>query len=96
MVDQHGVPEGHLLGEGAFGKIELVGVADVTDTPDLVADVAVSPDEQYAFLANWGEPDCAANSGGRSELAGRGSLGHRHLRPDQPARGELHPVQPGQ
>ena len=62
MVDQHGVPEGHLLGEGAYGKIELLGVADVTDTPDLVADVAVSPDEQYAFLANWGEPDCAANS----------------------------------
>jgi hypothetical protein len=62
MVDQHGDPEGHLLGTGEFGKIELVGVADVTDTPDLVADVALSPDNQFAFLANWGEPDCAANS----------------------------------
>ena len=68
MVDQHGTLDDHLLGPGEWGKIELVGVADVTDTPDLVADVAVSPDNQYAFLANWGEPDCAANS----EAGGQG------------------------
>ena len=55
---QHGPTEGHLIGEGAWGKIELVGKAELTETPDLIADVAVSPDNQYAFLANWGEPDC--------------------------------------
>jgi hypothetical protein len=56
---QHGAPEGHLLGSGAFGNIELLGVERVTNTPELVADVTVSPDGQTAFLANWGEPDCA-------------------------------------
>ena len=30
--------------------------------PDLVADVAVDPDGEVAYLANWGEPDCAANT----------------------------------
>lgn len=58
-VAQHGTLDGHLVGTGAFGKIELVDVVDVTDTPDLIADVAVSPDGNFAFLANWGEPDCA-------------------------------------
>ena len=56
---QHGSNTGHLLGSGAFGNIELLGVERVTDTPELVADVAVSPDGQWAFLANWGEADCA-------------------------------------
>lgn len=56
---QHGQPTGHLLGSGAFGNIELVSKLRLTDTPELVADVAVSPDGNYAFLANWGEPDCA-------------------------------------
>jgi hypothetical protein len=56
---QHGVQEGHLIGSGAFGNIELLGVERVTSTPELVADVTVSPDGQWAFLANWGEPDCA-------------------------------------
>ena len=55
---QHGTDEGHLLGEGAFGKIELVGKAELTETPDIVADVAVDPSGNYAYLANWGEPDC--------------------------------------
>jgi hypothetical protein len=59
---EHPGGPGFLSGPGEWGKIELVGKAIVTDTPDLVADVAVSPDNQYAFLANWGEPDCAANS----------------------------------
>jgi hypothetical protein len=60
---QHEPPggPGFLEGPGEWGKIELVGTELVTDTDDLVADVAVSPDHQYAFLANWGEPDCAVN-----------------------------------
>lgn len=56
---QHGMDEGHLAGSGPFGKIDLVDVVELTDTPDLIADVAVSPDGNTAFLANWGEPDCA-------------------------------------
>jgi hypothetical protein len=64
---QHGPTEGHLLGDGAEGKIELVDVVDVTDTEDLVADVTVSPDGETAFLANWGEPDCAGpETGGQT------------------------------
>ena len=64
---QHGVQEGHLLGSGAFGNIELLSVERLTNTPELVADVAVSPDGQWAFLANWGEPDCAgAEVGGQT------------------------------
>jgi hypothetical protein len=55
---QHGTDEGHLIGPGEWGKIELLDVVDVTDTPDLIADVTVSPDGNTAFLANWGEPDC--------------------------------------
>jgi hypothetical protein len=58
-VAQHNTTgEDHLLGTGEFGKIDLVDVVEVTDTPDLIADVAVSPDGNFAFLANWGEPDC--------------------------------------
>jgi hypothetical protein len=57
--DQHGPGTDHLLGEGAFGNIELLGVAELTDTPGLVADVAVNPAGTYAFLANWGHPNCA-------------------------------------
>jgi hypothetical protein len=65
--DQHGPGKGHLHGSGAWGTIELVGVARVTTTPDLVADVAVSPNGQWAFLANWGEPDCAGpETGGQT------------------------------
>lgn len=59
---QHGTPDGHLLGTGAFGDLEFVGKVNVTDTNDLVADVAVDPHGDFAYLANWGEPDCAANS----------------------------------
>ncbi|MGQ0520015.1 MAG: PA domain-containing protein [Actinomycetota bacterium] len=54
---QHGENEGHLLGTGAEGKIELVGQLEVTQTEGLVADVAAFGN--YAYLANWGEPDCA-------------------------------------
>src|SRR5918993_1671062 len=64
---QHGPKEGHLIGTGEFGKIDLLGVVDVTDTPDLIADVAVSPDGNTAYLANWGEPDCAGpETGGQT------------------------------
>src|ERR671910_1176103 len=55
---QHGPKEGHLIGTGEWGKIDLLDVVDVTDTNDLIADVTVSPDGNTAFLANWGEPDC--------------------------------------
>lgn len=64
---QDGLDEGHLVGSGAFGKIDLVDVVELTDTPDLIADVAVSPDGNTAFLANWGEPDCAGpETGGQN------------------------------
>ena len=55
--DQHGGPDGHLVGTGDYGKIELVGQVEVTQTEGLVADVAAFGN--YAYLANWGEPDCA-------------------------------------
>ena len=57
--DQHGPGTGHLLGSGAFGSIELVSQLRLTDTPEIVADVAVNPAGTHAFLANWGAPDCA-------------------------------------
>ena len=59
---QHPGGGNHLLGTGAFGAFELVSKLDLTDTPDLIADVAVDPRGTYAYLANWGEPDCAANA----------------------------------
>jgi hypothetical protein len=64
---QHGPTDGHLLGSGEFGGIDLLSVERLTETPELVADVAVSPDGQWAFLANWGEPDCAGpETGGQT------------------------------
>ncbi len=54
---QHGGDGGHLVGSGDYGKIELVGQLEVTQTEGLVADVAAYGN--YAYLANWGEPDCA-------------------------------------
>lgn len=65
--DQHGLDEGHLAGTGEFGKIDLVDVVGLTNTPDLIADVSVSPDGNTAYLANWGEPDCAGpETGGQT------------------------------
>jgi hypothetical protein len=56
---QHGPTEGHLLGTGAEGKIELVSSVEVSGAgPELIADVAVDPDGNFAYLANWGSPDC--------------------------------------
>ena len=69
---QHGPNEGHLIGSGAFGNIELLSVERLAETPELVADVAVSPDGNWAFLANWGEPDCAG-----PEMGGQNSPGRR-------------------
>lgn len=60
--DQHGVDSGHLLGTGASGDIEFVSKLRLTNTPGLIADVAVDPRGNFAYLAHWGEPDCAANS----------------------------------
>ena len=54
---QHGSDDGHLLGTGAEGKLAFVSRAEVTQTDDLVADVAALGN--YAYLANWGEPDCS-------------------------------------
>jgi hypothetical protein len=59
---QDGPSGDHLFGTGAWGNIELLGVAEVTQTAGLVADVAVNPAGTYAFLANWGEAKCALNS----------------------------------
>jgi hypothetical protein len=56
---QHGTDEGHLLGTGEEGKIEFVGKVEVSGAgPELIADVAVDPDGDFAYLANWGSPDC--------------------------------------
>jgi len=57
---QHGTDDGHLLGtgDGDWGKIEKVGQLEVSGAADdLIADVAAFGD--YAYLANWGEADCA-------------------------------------
>lgn len=65
--DQHGPGTDHLAGTGAWGSIDLVSSLELTQTPGLVADVAVNPAGTYAFLANWGEPDCAGPEvGGRT------------------------------
>ena len=65
-VAQHG-PTDHLFGSGEFGNIDFVSKEVVTSTHELVADVAVSPDGMWAFLANWGEADCAGpESGGQT------------------------------
>ena len=55
---QHGSVEGHLLGTGEAGKIEFVANVDLGLAPELIADVAVDPDGDFAYLANWGSPDC--------------------------------------
>ncbi len=66
--DQHGTDEGHLIGSGDWGKLDFIAKLAVSDaTEDLIADVAVSPDGRYAYLANWGQADCAGpEKGGRN------------------------------
>jgi hypothetical protein len=67
---QHGTDEGHLLGSGAWGKIELISSLELFDATDpafgreLVADVGVDPAGEFAYLANWGFPDCALPESG--------------------------------
>src|ERR671910_2879466 len=70
--DQHGTDEGHLLGTGAEGKIEFVSKVEVSGAgPELIADVAVDPDGDFAYLANWGSPDCPFLTGPGNEAGGR-------------------------
>src|SRR5215207_2592170 len=69
---QHDMPPsgpGFLAGQGEWGKIDLVSTAIVTEQDDLVADVAVDPSHDYAYLANWSYATCAENSeaGGQNE-----------------------------
>ena len=60
---QHGTLDGHLIGTGEAGKIEFVGKVELSGGgPELIADVAVDPDGDFAYLANWGSPDCPALS----------------------------------
>jgi len=59
---QHGTTNDHLLGAGAFGNIEKISSLTLTNTADLVADVAVSPNGKWAFLANWGIAKCNSPS----------------------------------
>jgi hypothetical protein len=55
---QHGTLENHLIGTGEWGKIEFLAKVDLELDPELIADVAVDPDGDFAYLANWGSPDC--------------------------------------
>ena len=71
LPGQHGSDEGHLLGTGAWGKIEYVGQVRVTETEGLVADVAAYGN--YAYLANWGEPDCAGPEKGGQKTPDAGA-----------------------
>ena len=68
---QHGPNEGHLLGTGDWGKIQFLGSEEVTQTEGLVADVAAYGD--YAYLANWGEPDCAGPESGGTNTPDAGA-----------------------
>jgi len=67
---QHGVDDGHLLGTGAWGKIELVGQVTVHDAePGLIADVTAFGN--YAYLARWGGEACAGpETGGQTSPDG--------------------------
>lgn len=64
----HGPTEGHLIGTGSWGDLDLISSLALSGAhDDLVADVAVSPDGETAFLANWGADDCAGpETGGQN------------------------------
>ena len=73
---QHGGTGGHLTtpaadtdGDGDWGKIEFVSKLVVPDfEPELIADVGVDPEGEFAYLARWGGAACAGpenvNDGG--------------------------------
>ena len=55
---QHGELADHLLGQGAFGNMELVSKLRVHDAAnDVIADLTVFKD--YIYMSKWGAPDCA-------------------------------------
>lgn len=64
---QHGGTGGHLTtpaadtdGDGDWGKIEFISKLVVPDAEDeLIADVGVDPEGDYAYLARWGGAACA-------------------------------------
>jgi len=58
VAHQHGPLEGHLIGPGAWGNVELVSRLRVHDAaPDTIADLTVF--KNYIYLAKWGASDCA-------------------------------------
>jgi len=73
---QHPGSGGHLLDpilpdgmtqdlDGSWGKIDFIGKFVVPDAEEgLIADVAVDPDGDYAYLARWGGSACAGPEGG--------------------------------
>ena len=69
---QHGPTEGHLLGTGEWGKIDFVGSVRMADAQeDLIADVTAFGD--YAYLANWGQADCAGPEKGGTNTPDAGA-----------------------
>ena len=64
---QHGGTGGHLTtpaadtdGDGDWGKIEFISKLVVPDAEgELIADVGVDPEGDYAYLARWGGAACA-------------------------------------
>jgi hypothetical protein len=59
-ADQHGTTEGHLPGSSA--NVDLVSKLHLKHVvPEKIADVGVSPDGNYAFLAAWGVVTCKYN-----------------------------------
>ena len=66
---QHGTTDGHLVGTGEWGKINYLGDVRVHDAEEgLIADVAVDPDGDYAYLARWGGSECAGPEAGGQTL----------------------------
>ncbi|MDQ3672469.1 MAG: hypothetical protein M3364_08570 [Actinomycetota bacterium] len=64
---QHGGSGGHLPtpaadtdGDGDWGKIDFISKLVVPDfEPELIADVGVDPEGEFAYLARWGGSACA-------------------------------------
>ncbi len=59
---QHGVTPGHLNPEGTSSNVALVSKLKLKNVvPEKIADVGISPDGNYAFLAAWGVVTCKYN-----------------------------------